>query len=172
MKSTRTSSPAIRWRRHWEGRFMRRLASLLLGLVVAYPLSSCAVGHTIHREGLVTDSAQNQRFHRFSKPPGQSIVGYTTVDGIHHVVEGRAWIEGDSIVFERPAKVSGMEKPRPTMWKMVALTDLASVDAVEISAVRTVLFVASIAAVTYGVYVIGELAAWSASGPLLGGFGW
>ena len=152
-------------------RLRSQVIAMLLGVVATVALNSCAVGRTIARDGLVTDSAPKQGYHRFTTAPGQSIVGCTTVDGIHHVLEGRAWIEGDSMVFERPAKNQGMEKPQPAMRFRVALADLTSVDAIEISPVRSVLLVAGLAVVTYGVFVAGALA--SMSGPLLGGFeGW
>jgi len=143
---------------------MKRLASFLIGLVVAYPLSSCAVGNTIHRDALVTNPEPQKPFHHFSKSPGQRVLGYTTRDNAHYAFDGRAWIEADSMVFDRPAKNQGMEATQPAVRRRVALSDLASVDAAEVSALHTAVFVVGMTALAAGIYTVGSLAAWSSSG--------
>jgi hypothetical protein len=73
------------------------------------------------------------------------------------------------MVFDRPAKSQGMEAPQRAVRRRVALADLTSVDAAEISALHTAVFVVGMTAIAAGIYTIGSLAAWSASG---GAFGW
>ena len=111
--------------------FVKRLAIVVFGLAAMFLLPSC--GHR-SREYLPQSTSDS----RLQVRPGDSVAGYTTADSVHHAFEGRAWVEGDSMVFERPADHRGMKTPQPAMRTRVALTDLASVDLIEPKAPSTV----------------------------------
>ena len=113
--------------------FVKRLSIVVFGLAVLFLLPSCGHRSREYLPRSVSDS-------RLQSRPGDSVAGYTTADSTRHTFEGRAWVEGDSMVFERPARNHGMEEPQPTMRTRVALTDLASVDVIETDKKRSTVF--------------------------------
>jgi hypothetical protein len=123
---------------------MKRHTSILLGLAFAFPLDSCAMHKTVTRDGFVTDAsamtedAPKQKFD-LSRAPGSKVGGYATTDGVHHAFAGRAWIEGDSMVFDRPARVGGMEADQgAAVRRRVSVSDLTSVDVVTGDTTRSI----------------------------------
>jgi hypothetical protein len=136
---------------------MKRLAGLLL-LVAVFPLSSCAVQKTVTREGLVTDPAPSQVKQDFAGAPGQRVSGYATNDGVVHAFDGRAWIEGDAMVFDRPERRQGMGRYQPAVRKRVALSELASVHTAITDSTRSVLAGAAIVVVMASIGLAGMTA--------------
>jgi hypothetical protein len=118
---------------------MKRLTSILLGLAVVFPLHSCSVQGTFGRQDLLANPPTTRRFDHFAKPPGQGVVRYTTTDGVAHEFAGKAWVDGDSIVFERT-------KTR----QRVAMADLASVVAEEADVGATVTLFLGLSATAVG----------------------
>ena len=104
--------------------FVKRLAIVVFGLAALFLLPSCGHRSREYLPQSVSDS-------RLQSRPGDSVAGYTTADSAHHTFEGRAWVEGDSMVFERPADNRGMKTPQPAVRTSIALADLASVDLIE-----------------------------------------
>jgi hypothetical protein len=109
---------------------MNRVISMVLGVVTAAALSSCSVHGNVGRADLTAQPSTAGRFDHFRKPPGQLVMSYTTTDGSVHALEGRAWIEGDSLVLE-PGGTAFVQPWRPADLRRVAIADLASVEAVD-----------------------------------------
>ena len=107
-----------------------RLISMLMGAVTAAALSSCAVHGNVGRADLTENPSTAGRFDHFREPPGQSVMSYTMTDGSVHAFEGRAWIEGDSVVFEEAGR-EFVQSWEPGDRRLVAIADLASVEAVD-----------------------------------------
>jgi hypothetical protein len=119
------------------------LRSIAFGLVAAALLNSCAVHGTVGRADLLAEPTTTRRFDHFTRPPGQGVRSYTTTDNVTHEFEGNAWVEGDSMVFDR-------NKAR----HRVALADLASIDAEELDAGRTLFLTIGLAAIAFGAWVL------------------
>jgi len=109
---------------------MNRIRSMLLSLATAAALSSCSIHGNVGRADLTAKPSTAGRFHHFRKPPGQLVMSYTTTDGSVHAFEGRAWIEGDSLVLE-PGGTAFVQPWHPADLRRVAIADLASVEAVD-----------------------------------------
>lgn len=150
---------------------MQRLDAILLTLAIVLPLDSCAMHKTVTRDGFVidvspkTEDEPKQKFD-LSKPPGSKVGGYATTDGVHHAFAGRAWIDGDSMVFDRPARAGGMEADQgAAVRRRVSVSDLASVDVVTGDTTRSIALLL--------VFTLGALALYAYSvGSNLGFGGW
>ncbi len=104
---------------------VKPLGTIVAGLAVAAALSSCA-----HNLG-VDYVPRSPSDPRLQTPPGHSVAGYTTVDGGHVSLTGHAWVEGDSMVFQRSelqGRTDAMQRPAGIR---VALARLTSVDLIE-----------------------------------------
>jgi len=139
---------------------MKRLTSILLGLAVVFPLHSCAVHGTFGREDLLANPPRTRRFDDFTGPPGQSVKSYETTDGLAHGFHGRAWIEGDSMVFEEGSA------RKPGSRHRLAIASLSSVQAWEFDLGREII----LGVVVVGVIIGGAYAIAIASMPPL--IGW
>jgi hypothetical protein len=124
-------------------RLMNRVTSMLLGVVTAAALSSCSVHGNVGRADLTAKPSTAGRFDHFRKPPGQMVMSYTTTDGSVHALEGRAWIEGDSLVLE-PGGTAFVQPWRPADLRRVAIADLASVEAVDPNSGATMVLVLAV----------------------------
>jgi hypothetical protein len=134
---------------------MNRVISMLLGMAAAAALSSCAIHGNVGRADLTAKPSTAGRFDHFRKPPGQQVMSYTATDGSVHAFEGRAWIEGDSLVLE-PGGTAFVQPWRPADLRRVAIADLASVEAVDENGGATLVAVLAVvgAVVGFAYYLI------------------
>lgn len=120
-----------------------RVRTALCATAALATLNSCAVHGTVGREDLLARPTVSTRYDHFGKPPGQGVRSYRTTDGVVHEFEGKAWVDGDSVVFERTN-----ERHR------VALANLTSVVAEETDAARTFFLALGLGAVAFGVWFV------------------
>jgi hypothetical protein len=106
-------------------RLETRLTAIGVGLLMAGAFAGCSVHGTVGREDLLA-TPTTTRFDDFARRPGQMVKAYTTTGGVAHELSARAWIEGDSMVFERRR-----------VRHRVALAEIASVEATESDAWTT-----------------------------------
>jgi hypothetical protein len=99
----------------------------ILALVIA--LDSCAASRTVPRTDITaTPVSHREGFTAFATVKGQRVRGYTTTDGRFHEVNGWARLEGDTMIFHRPALDQGrLQGPIPELTERVATADLESV---------------------------------------------
>lgn len=114
--------------------------------VLLATLSSCAVHGTVGREDLLAKPEVSRRYDHFGEPPGQDVLRYITTDGVAHEFEGKAWIEGDSVVFERR-----------DARRRVPLASIHSIIAEETDAGRTLFLTLGLATVAAGVWFLHAL---------------
>jgi hypothetical protein len=138
-----------------------RVISLLLGVATAAALSSCSVHGNVGRADLTAKPSTAGRFDHFRKPPGQLVMSYTTTDGSVHALEGRAWIEGDSLVLE-PGGTAFVQPWRPADLRRVAIADLASVEAVDENGGATLVVVLAVVGAMAGFAYLLIAWTWSA----------
>jgi len=142
-------------------RLMNRIISMLLSLATAAVLSSCSVHGNVGRADLTAKPSTAGRYDHFRKPPGQLVMSYTTTDGSVHAFEGRAWIEGDSVVFEEYGRAFVQT------WELgdqrrVAITDLASVEAVDANSGATMVLVVGVIGALVGFAYLIIASTWGA----------
>jgi len=144
---------------------MRRPVGVLLAVAVVFPLHSCSVRGTIGREDLLANPPRTRRFDDFTGPPGQLVMSYTTTDGLAHGFQGRAWIEGDSMVFARGSKVAdksvdealaglrvtGGPVQKPGSRHRLAIASLSSVEAWDHDDVGTVILAVAVVGIGLGI---------------------
>jgi len=140
---------------------MNRVISMLLGVVTVVALSSCAVHGNVGRADLTAKPSTAGRFDHFRKPPGQLVMSYTTTDGSVHALEGRAWIEGDSLVLE-PGGTAFVQPWRPADLRRVAIADLASVEAVDENSGATLVVVLAVVGAMVGFAYLIIASTWGA----------
>ena len=128
----------------------------VLGLICT--LTSCAVHGNVGRADLTNPSTAG-RFHHFRNPPGQSVMSYTMVDGSVHAFEGRAWIEGDSVVFEEAGR-EFVQSWSPGEQQRVAIADLASVEAVDENSGATMVAAICVIGAVVGIVWLTFAATW------------
>lgn len=114
-----------------------RVAAIVAGLMTMTLVAGCSVHGTVGRQDLTASS--HTRYQGFGRKPGQTVSAYTTTDGRVRSGIHQAWIEGDSIVFERRHK-----------RHRVALADIASVEAEEVDAGRSVAWIFGFLAMAAG----------------------
>ena len=130
-----------------------------LSVVIAGALTSCAVHGNVGRADLMANPPTAERFHHFRNPPGQSVMSYTMTDGSVHAFEGRAWIEGDSVVFEERGR-EFVQTWSPGEQQRVAITDLASVEAVDENSGATMVAAISVIGAVVGIVYLTIQATW------------
>ena len=141
---------------------MKPNPALSLALAVTMTLSSCSVYRVVDPPSRTDAPTTATRFTKFARPPGQKVAGYTTTDGRWHEFDGRAFAEGDSMTFHRPARDRERMMPQePATQVRVALHDLASVRSEATDPERTTLFVVGMGALAALFYVMGSLASWN-----------
>ncbi len=123
-----------------------RWKTIVLGLLAAGAVSSCAVHGTVGRADLTAKPSVERRYDEFTAPPGQKVRAYTTQDGAVHEFDGSAWIDRDSVVFARNQ-----------LRHRVALADLVSVEAEETDWGRTVFLALGLAALSFGIWFLSAL---------------
>jgi hypothetical protein len=129
---------------------MRRVKAMLWGVATTGALSSCAVHGSVGRADLTATPSTLGRFDHFRDPWGQSVMSYTTTDGSVHAVEGKAWIEGDSMLFERGRREFA-ESYLPHARRRVAIADLASVEAIDEDTGATMVVVLGVVGAVVGI---------------------
>ena len=139
-------------------RFMSRAIAMVMSVVMTGALTSCAVHGNVGRADLM-DPSTAERFHHFRKPPGQSVMSYSTTDGAVHAFEGRAWIEGDSVVFEERGR-EFVQTWDPGERRSVAIADLASVEAVDENSGATFVAAVGVIGAVVGIVYLTIQATW------------
>jgi len=135
---------------------MNRATILVLGLIAVCLLGSCAFEKIVTGESLVTDRGSSRTTRSFASSSGQRVTGYVTRDSVGHAFASQAWIEGDSMVFDRPRRDRGIEAIQPAGRRRVALADLAWVYSEETDTGSTVAVILGLS-VFVGILVLGGL---------------
>ena len=114
----------------------------VIALVALAALSSCSSNRTIPTSDLLdrdstlaphpshASHGMTETRERFRSLNGQSILGYTTIDGVYHECSGFArWVD-DSLRFTRPERSGhGMELPAPALTVTLPVEQVQSIRA-------------------------------------------
>jgi hypothetical protein len=138
-------------RAHAHRNARRVMASIALGCVLAQ-LAACSSTRFI-----ATDTVLAEQEAKVTKPPGLSIAGYVTTDGVRHPFDGTVTLENDYFVFhpavgEAEAKADTTRAPANVL--RLPRTDVTSFNSYQRS--HPILIIGICAALAAGIIALGE----------------
>jgi len=129
----------------------KHIAATSAVILAALSIQSCAAHRTLTSTELLAPPKEAKRFAHFATTKGQPVVSYVTRDGVVHVFDGRARLEGDTLVFREEETSDRMARHAPVRIQRVAVADLQSVRS---EAMDVASSVALTLAVTIGVVLL------------------
>jgi hypothetical protein len=103
------------------------LAICSIAVLASMTIQSCAAHRVLTSAEVVAPPRDAGKYARFATPKGQAVTAYVTRDGVTHPFDGRARLEGDTLVFRSEQRAHRMARLEAARVERVALADLQSV---------------------------------------------